>query len=124
MKGETMIKKASIPLLGLLSGLALMAQATKSQVPDCCSQYNNCVMNGGLNGPDCSLPLQECVANTGLKPADLPLACAIQVVSYASNLNLGDAVINLTNTGAQRDFDPTGNICANVYTFSPDEQMV
>ena len=40
-------------------------------------------------------------------------------VRYASNLAIGDSVINMTNTGATG-----GNICVNVYTFSPDEQEV
>jgi len=40
-------------------------------------------------------------------------------VRYASNLALGDSVINITNTGATG-----GNICVSVYTFSPDEQEV
>jgi hypothetical protein len=41
-------------------------------------------------------------------------------VRYASNLNIGDSVINITNTGANSG----SNICANVYTFSPDEQLI
>jgi hypothetical protein len=40
-------------------------------------------------------------------------------VRYAGNLAVGDSVINITNTGATG-----GNICVNVYTFSPDEQLV
>ena len=40
-------------------------------------------------------------------------------VRYSSNLAIGDSVINMTNTGATG-----GNICANVYAFSPDEQEV
>jgi uncharacterized repeat protein (TIGR01451 family) len=40
-------------------------------------------------------------------------------VNYAANLAVGDSVFNLTNTG-----DSGGNICANVYVFSPDEQLV
>jgi hypothetical protein len=40
-------------------------------------------------------------------------------VHYASNLNIGDSVINFTNAGTSG-----GNICANVYTFSPDEQLI
>jgi hypothetical protein len=52
-------------------------------------------------------------------------------VGYASNLNVGDAVVNITNTGAMgaalqsgTAASITGSICANVYAFSPDEQMV
>jgi hypothetical protein len=40
-------------------------------------------------------------------------------VRYAANLAAGDSVINITNTGASG-----GNICVNVYTFSPDEQLI
>jgi hypothetical protein len=40
-------------------------------------------------------------------------------IRYASNLNLGDSVINISNSGASG-----GNICASVYTFSPDEQLI
>src|ERR1700675_2498179 len=40
-------------------------------------------------------------------------------VRYASNLNIGDSVINVTNNGAS-----AGNICVNVYTFDPAEELV
>ena len=40
-------------------------------------------------------------------------------VKYAANLNVGDSVFNISNSGATG-----GNICANVYTFSPDEQLI
>ena len=58
-------------------------------------------------------------------------------VSYASNLNVGDAYVNITNTGAsattvlssgqtgttaQNNID--GNICVNIYAFAADEQEV
>jgi hypothetical protein len=48
-------------------------------------------------------------------------------VRYASNLGIGDSVINITNTGAtSTNAFPIqdGNICANVYTFAADEQLV
>jgi hypothetical protein len=48
-------------------------------------------------------------------------------VRYASNLPIGDSVINATNTGASSTVAfPTqnGNLCMNVYTFSPDEQLI
>jgi hypothetical protein len=40
-------------------------------------------------------------------------------VRYAANLNIGDSVVDVTNTGATG-----GNICVNVYTFAPDEQEI
>ena len=44
---------------------------------------------------------------------------------YASNLNLGDSVINLSNAGSAYSLTNTsGDICENLYAFSPDEQMI
>src|SRR5262249_29201805 len=51
-------------------------------------------------------------------------------VSYFANLNIGDSVINITNTGARgagtesgTSAAVTGAICVNVYTLTPDEQL-
>jgi len=55
---------------------------------------------------------------------DLGPADSFQV-RYASNLNIGDSVINITNAGTQNGANAQlTNICANVYTFSPDEQLI
>jgi hypothetical protein len=52
-------------------------------------------------------------------------------IRYAANLSIvgNDAVINLTNSGASSALSSSilaqsGNICASVYTYSPDEQLV
>jgi hypothetical protein len=52
-------------------------------------------------------------------------------IRYASNLTIGSSVINITNTGANGAplngpgfGGTTGNICVNVYAFSPDEQLI
>ncbi len=48
-------------------------------------------------------------------------------VKYASNLDIGDSVVNITNTGTLTDpnaLTKSGNICANVYTFDPSEEMI
>ena len=47
----------------------------------------------------------------------VPPADAFQV-RYAANLNIGDSYIDITNAGSSG-----GNICVNVYTFSPDEAI-
>src|ERR1700720_309587 len=63
-----------------------------------------------------------CSAVAFAQAADTPFQ-----VRYASNLPVGDSVVNITNTGASSTVAfPTqnGNICANVYTFSPDEQLI
>ena len=44
-------------------------------------------------------------------------------VRYMSNLNIGDSVVNITNTGALNGDDPAGNICVNVYVYTPDESQ-
>ena len=48
-------------------------------------------------------------------------------IRYAANLNIGDSVIDITNTGASSTVPlpiQDGNLCVNVYAFSPDEQLV
>jgi hypothetical protein len=72
------------------------------------------------------------IALTG-KPASATLqvgeAPNAYFVRYASNLPVGDAVVNITNVGIGSSLPgipgaQNGNICANVYTYSPDEQLV
>jgi hypothetical protein len=49
-------------------------------------------------------------------------------VRYASNLPVGDSVINVTNTGTSATAGAfgqiSGSICVNVYTFDPAEELV
>lgn len=51
-------------------------------------------------------------------------------VNYAANLQIGESYVNIVNTGANGasllgpGFGPVGNICVNVYAFTPDEQLV
>lgn len=50
-------------------------------------------------------------------------------VNYASNLNAGDGVVNVTNSGASATNTPIvggnsyGDICANVYVYAPDQEQ-
>ena len=52
-------------------------------------------------------------------------------IRYASNLDVGESWVNITNSGVRgaainsgTGASTTGAICANVYVFSPDEQMI
>jgi hypothetical protein len=52
-------------------------------------------------------------------------------VKYASNLTIGDSVINITNTGARgaglgfgTAASVTGAICVNVFVYDPSEEIV
>jgi len=46
------------------------------------------------------------------------------LVRYAANLSAGDSSIDLTNAGSVSGSEPVGNICANVYVFAADQQMI
>src|SRR5271169_5250248 len=58
-----------------------------------------------------------------LSTAALAVEPEIQL-NYAANLSAGDSVTNLTNAGSLNGFDPAGNICANVYVFAQDQQLI
>ena len=45
-------------------------------------------------------------------------------VRYAANLAAGDSVVNLTNAGTKGGYDSNGDICANVYVFADDQQLI
>ncbi|HEV3330971.1 MAG TPA: hypothetical protein VG096_08330 [Bryobacteraceae bacterium] len=51
-------------------------------------------------------------------PADAAL------ISYSANLKAGDSKINLTNAGTDGGNDATDSLCANVYVFAEDQQLI
>ncbi len=65
---------------------------------------------------------------------DVNLPSDIFQIHYASNLNIGDSYVNITNSGATTNQitadanDPvvgtSQNLCANVYTFDPAEELI
>jgi hypothetical protein len=45
-------------------------------------------------------------------------------VHYAANLNIGDSFVDITNSGATVANGVSQNLCANIYTFDPAEEMI
>jgi hypothetical protein len=45
-------------------------------------------------------------------------------VDYAANLGAGQSIVNLTNAGSNGGNDATDTICANVYVFAQDQQLI
>lgn len=46
------------------------------------------------------------------------------LVSYASNLNIADSYVDITNFGTVNGNDTAGRLCANVYVFDANEEPV
>jgi len=51
--------------------------------------------------------------------AGFVVAIVSNQIKYVSNLNIGDGYVNITNSGVSG-----GNLCANVYTFDPAEELI
>jgi hypothetical protein len=66
--------------------------------------------------------LVGCLATTvlgyGATPPD-----AYQV-SYAANLAVGFSSVDITNAGTLGGLDPADDICANIYVFAQDQQLI
>jgi len=45
-------------------------------------------------------------------------------IKYAANLNIGDSYINFTNSGATVANGVSQNLCVNLYTFDPQEELI
>jgi hypothetical protein len=56
-------------------------------------------------------------------PAPIRPDDAVQI-RYAANLALGESIIDLTNAGTNGGDDTTDFICANVYVFAQDQQLI
>ena len=45
-------------------------------------------------------------------------------VRYATNLNIGDSFVDFTNSGATVANGVSQNLCLNLYTFDPQEELI
>ena len=91
--------------------------------------------NGQILAPDDGDPLDLPCGLAPQIPGDPTLCINVPPdayqIRYAANLTSADAVINISNVGANGAAlngpgfgGAAGNMCANVYAFSPDEQLV
>jgi hypothetical protein len=46
------------------------------------------------------------------------------LIDYAANLNIGDSFVNFTNSGATVTAGVSQNLCINLYTFDPQEELI
>lgn len=77
----------------------------------------------GCNGSEtCDQCLKKCREGKG---TGTNLNDAFQI-GFASDFDIGDSFVEITNSGVSTGTSdsPKGLICANVYAFSPDEQMI
>jgi len=59
------------------------------------------------------------------KAASAPITVGdVFQVRYAANLNIGDSFVDITNTGATVINTTSQNLCANLYTFDPAEELI
>jgi hypothetical protein len=72
--------------------------------------------------PSLPLPIAPAIANVG--PGVVPEADGVYQLRYLANLDKGDSYVNLTNAGTLNGRAPAGNICVNVYTFDPAEELI
>jgi len=88
---------------------------------------NFSAMFGCTNGMFCDATLDNRNGNWAVdidNVATALLPTGAYEVKYVSNLNAGDSVINLSNSGATAVAGVPSDICANVYAFMPDEQEI
>ncbi len=45
-------------------------------------------------------------------------------IKYAANLNIGDSFVDFTNSGATVANGVSQNLCINLYTFDPQEELI
>ena len=108
---------ASYPAITLTVNVAANAPATVTNTANVAGGGETNTGNNAVNDP------------TTILVATIPPDAFI--IRYAANLTAGDSVIDITNTGANGASltgpgfgGAAGNICVNVYAFSPDEQLV
>ena len=101
-----------------LTGMSLAAGAT------CTIQFLG--LTGTIEGIYTNTTSDVTSANGGTgNSASAPITVgAVFLVRYATNLNIGDSFVDFSNTGVTVANGAAQNLCANVYTFDPAEEMI
>jgi hypothetical protein len=107
----------------LLAVIVVLSVATDAWSLDTNSAWFRGHFSAGTRTPT-PIPIPTRTPTPTPTPTTEPAPSDAFQVRYASNLNIGDSVVNLTNTGTQSGSEPAGNICANVYVFDPAEEMI
>ena len=108
-----------------------------NQVATAISRFSS---NAAISGNPGSAPNELLLVSSGTGISRVTISgnpvggsFTIDDISYtiAASSSVGDALINITNSGVNGAMlngpgfgSPAGNICVNVYAFSPDEQLV
>jgi hypothetical protein len=103
--------------------ITFMASVTDSLPETATTGSVSCVITVNKNIPP--PPPGVCNASTPVFPDGAAPLTAFQI-RYASNLNIGDSFVDITNAGST--VDPTtgasSNLCVNVYTFDTQEELI
>ena len=137
------ITSGSLPPVLILNG----ATGAITGTPTTAGVFNFTAQVTDSIGGTASTPAPNCTITIGDIPPPPPGVCSLSaanivfpdgtplensfLIRYAANLDKGDSIVNVSNSGllgapllGPGFGDSVGNICVNVYTFSPDEQLI
>jgi len=102
-----------------LTGATLAAGAS------CTFSVNVIGLTGGLaTNTTSTVSSNEASAGTPATASiEVIFADAFQI-GYAANLNAGDSFVDMTNTGSTVANGVSQNLCVNLYTFDPEEELI
>jgi hypothetical protein len=71
-----------------------------------------------------ALALGALALSAGAFGEDIVIPADVFQIDYAANLNIGDSFVNFTNSGASASNGVSQNLCINLYTFDPQEELI
>jgi hypothetical protein len=131
------MRSIQIVCLGLAVSFLVSAQAlctTNAQcddgdvcTTDICDPVLGCIHTPVICNDNNACTIDTCNPTAGCVSTPIAM-CQPNQIGYAANLNVGDSVVNLSNSGYNGGFlddsAGAGNICANAYVFDPQEEEI